>query len=415
MVFVVFWFNRLRFPRLKTIADMTAVKLPLAKLRKLALAQQGLLKNNHFGTGMPAVERAINHIGYAQIDTISVVERAHHHVLWSRVKDYQPDYLAQLVANKKIFEYWFHAAAFLPINDFRFALPRMHAIKAGEKHWFDNIDKKLLRNVYKRIESEGPLRARDFDDRKKTSTGWWDWKPAKQALEKLFMQGDLMVVGREGFQKRYDLTENVLPENTDTRFPDNQEQALHLIRTNLRAHGFASLKSFTYLRRGKPLRTAVKEQVDFLVDQKKLLLIQTPDGEQFYIEPEMLEQKPRAPTLAKLLSPFDNLVIQRKRCSDIFEFDYQIECYVPQAKRQYGYFCLPILFKDRLIGRADLKADRKDNVLRINNFHLETDENVLESVAIAVRDFMTFNNCEAVSVEQAASASLKKKLKAVLR
>ena len=108
-------------------------------------------------------------------------------------------------------------------------------------------------------------------------------------------------------------------------------------------------------------------------------------------------------------------MIQRKRCSDIFEFDYQIECYVPQAKRQYGYFCLPILFKDRLVGRADLKADRKENVLRINNFHLETDENVLESVAIAVRDFMIFNNCEAVSVEQAASASLKKKLKAVLR
>jgi len=138
-------------------------KVPYGKLRKLALASQGLLKSNPFGGGADAVERAIKHIGYVQIDTISVVERAHHHVLWSRVGNYQADQLADLVAHKKIFEYWFHAAAYLPIDDFRFALPRMHAIKAGEKHWFENIDKKLLRSVYKRIDSEGPLRARDFE------------------------------------------------------------------------------------------------------------------------------------------------------------------------------------------------------------------------------------------------------------
>jgi len=291
----------------------------------------------------------------------------------------------------------------------------MHAIKAGEKHWFDNIDKKLISNVYKRIETEGPLRARDFDDSRNTSTGWWDWKPAKQALEKLFMQGDLMVVGREGFQKRYDVTENVLPENTDTRFPDIQEQANHLIITNLRAHGFVSLKSFTYLRKGKQLRAAVKEQVECLIDQKKLLLIQTPDGEQFYADPDLLEQKLRAPKRVKLLSPFDNLVIQRGRCRDIFEFDYQIECYVPQAKRQYGYFCLPILSEDRLKGRADIKADRKERVLRILNFHLDNNENLSESVGDALQEFMAFNNCDVVQVENAASAGLKKKLKAVLR
>jgi len=236
-------------------------KLSVAKLRKLALTQQGLLKSNTFGMGLAGVENAVKHIGYVQIDTISVVERAHHHVIWSRVNNYKPHYLTKLLDQKKLFEYWFHAAAILPIDDFRFALPRMEAIKAGEKHWFKNVNKKLMRNVLKRIETEGPLLARDFKDTKSTNTGWWDWKPAKQALEQLFMQGELMVVSRKGFQKRYDLTDRVLPKNIDTRTPDTEEEARYLVDTTIRAHGFANLKSFTYLRKGKALRAAVKEYV----------------------------------------------------------------------------------------------------------------------------------------------------------
>jgi len=393
------------------------VKVPYGKLRKLALASQGLLKSNPFGGGADAVERAIKHIGYVQIDTISVVERAHHHVLWSRVSNYQEDQLADLVACKKIFEYWFHAAAYLPIDDFRFALPRMHAIKAGEKHWFENIDKKLLRSVYKRIDSEGPLRARDFEDVSNTSTGWWDWKPAKIALEKLFMQGDLMVVGREGFQKRYDLTEKVLSEKIDTRYPDIQEQAAYLLRTNLRAHGFVSRKTVSYLRKGKQLRQAIKEQIESMIDQKKLLPLQAPGGELFYAEPKMLDQKYRASERVKLLSPFDNLVIQRERCREVFEFNYQIECYVPKSKRQYGYFCLPILFKDKLLGRVDIKADRKSSLLKVLNIQLELDseDRIIECLAKAIREFMVFNGCVDVTVEGAVTASLKKNLKAALK
>jgi len=214
---------------------MNQKKHPIAKLRKLALAQQGLLKHNSFGKGLVGVENAIKHIGYVQIDTISVVERAHHHTIWSRVDNYKPQHLPQLLERKKIFEYWFHAAAILPIDDFRFALPRMESFKAGEKHWFKNIDKKLMRNVLKRIEIEGPLLARDFEDTKNTNTGWWDWKPAKQALEQLFMQGELMVASREGFQKRYDLTERVLPNSIDTRIPSIENEAQHLVDTTIRA------------------------------------------------------------------------------------------------------------------------------------------------------------------------------------
>ena len=160
------------------IDDDNPVKISSAKLRGIALAQQGLLNDKTRAGGAPAgkagVATAIAHLGYVQIDTISVVERAHHHVLWTRVKNYKPEYLDAVVEEKKVFEYWFHAAAYLPVSDYRFALPRMNAIKSGEKHWFENIDKKLLRSVYRRIKTEGPLRARDFADTKSTNTGWWD-------------------------------------------------------------------------------------------------------------------------------------------------------------------------------------------------------------------------------------------------
>lgn len=379
-------------------------------LRKLALSQQGLLHSASFGAGVSAVADAVAHLGYIQIDTISVVERAHHHVLWNRMKGYQPEHLARLVEQKKIFEYWFHAAAFLPLRDFRYALPRMNAIRAGEKHWFDNIDKKLIRSVRKRIETEGPLMARDFKDSRSGNTGWWDWKPAKQALEKLFMQGDLTVVGREGFQKRYDLTERWLPEHVDTSTPDAHEEASHLINTNLRAHGFCHQKSFTYLRRGKPLRHAVAECISALQDQKKLVLIQNSAGDQFYADPERLEQSYRVSNKACLLSPFDNLVIQRERCRSVFDFDYQIECYVPEAKRKYGYFCLPVLYKDKLVGRADLKADRKTGMLRVKL--LQTDlksERFYKALASGLKDFMKFNQCNAITLEKVESKTLLKK------
>jgi len=190
----------------------------LGKLRRIALNQQGLLKNDSFGRGKAATLRAIEHLGYVQIDTISVVERAHHHVLWSRVSNYQPKFLDRLVRQRNLFEYWYHAAAWLPMRDFRFALPRM-AQTNGERNWFKSSERKLIGHILKRVREEGPLRARDFEDTRKGKKQWWDWKPAKQALEQLFMQGELMVSGRQGFQKVYDLRERVLPDWVDTRQP----------------------------------------------------------------------------------------------------------------------------------------------------------------------------------------------------
>ena len=387
-----------------------------AKLRRIALNQQGLLKAEFFGRGKGATLRAIEQLGYVQIDTISVVERAHHHVLWSRVPNYRPKFLDQLVKQRLVFEYWFHAAAWLPMTDYRFALPRM-ATMNGERNWFEISDRKLTDSILRRIETEGPLRARDFADTRQVNNGWWDWKPAKQALEQLFMRGELMVSGREGFQKVYDLCERVLPDWVDRSMPSLDEYASHLIDTTLRAHGFASLVSMTYLRKGKRLRDAVKQQLQQHLETNLLTTVDLGDNNPVYIDPELLESRaPRSSAQVRILSPFDNAVIQRQRGREIFAFDYQIECYVPAPLRQFGYFCLPIMYRDRLVGRIDCKTHRNNSALEIRSLYIEqkVGADFIELLCQAMRSFATFNNCTRLQVQSASSSDLLRQLQTCL-
>jgi len=387
-----------------------------AKLRRIALNQQGLLKANFFGRGKRATLRAIEQLGYVQIDTISVVERAHHHVLWSRVENYQPKFLEQLVKQREVFEYWFHAAAWLPMRDYRFALPRMRQVN-GERNWFEISDRKLTNDILKRIENEGPLRTRDFADTRQVNNGWWDWKPAKQALEQLFMQGELMVSGREGFQKVYDLPERVLPDWVDSGMPTLDEYAGHLIDTTLRAHGFASLVSMSYLRKGKQLRAAIKEQLQQRLESKLLTTVDLGNNNRLYLDPELLEARaPRSSAQVRILSPFDNALIQRQRGREIFAFDYQIECYVPEPLRKFGYFCLPVMYRDGFVGRIDCKAHRADSLLEIRSVHIEqkVDADFFELFCQALQSFAAFNNCTQILVESADSNDFLRSVKARL-
>jgi uncharacterized protein YcaQ len=387
-----------------------------AKLRRIALNQQGLLKTAYFGRGKRATLRAIEQLGYVQIDTISVVERAHHHVLWSRVANYRAEFLDQLVKQREVFEYWFHAAAWLPMKDYRFALPRMTKMN-GERNWFEISDRNLTKDILKRIEIEGPLRARDFADTRQTNNGWWDWKPAKQALEQLFMQGELMVSGREGFQKVYDLPERVLPDWVDTSMPSMEEYASHLIDTTLRAHGFATLASMTYLRKGKRLREAVKQQLQQRLETNLLITVNLRNNNTLYIDPELLETRaPHSSAQVRLLSPFDNAVIQRQRARELFAFDYQIECYVPEPLRKFGYFCLPVLYRDRLVGRIDCKAHRAKSSLELKSVHIEqkVDADFSELFCQALRSFAAFNNCAQIMVHSAQSSEFLRSIRARL-
>ena len=226
-----------------------------ALLRSLALSHQGLTGKRKLGTGLAGVEKALKQLGYIQIDTISVVARAHHHTLFTRVSKYQEPMLNRLVGQRRAFEYWCHAASYLPIREYRFALPMMHAIGRGEL-WGRRCDEKLRLWVRDRIRAEGPLFARDFEDPREQRKGWWDWKPAKRALEQLFMEGELMSVERQGFQKRYDLVERFLPADVDTSEPTADEHADYVIDVGLTAHGFGTEKTVAYFRRDARVRTA---------------------------------------------------------------------------------------------------------------------------------------------------------------
>jgi uncharacterized protein YcaQ len=377
------------------------------KLRRIALDAQGLLRTAPFGRGVDATHRALEQIGYVQIDTISIVARAHHHTLWNRVPNYRPSHLDQLVSERRAFEYWFHAAAYLPMRDFRFALPRMHALKTGERHWFRR-NRKLMNGVLDRIRAEGPLLARDFEAPKGRNQGWWDWKPAKRALEQLYMQGDLMIAGRDGFQKVYDLTERVLPPNIDTSPPTTAECAAHLLDLALRAHGFVAPKQVTYGRRGTAIRKALRAHLDALVGDGALVEF-SEGGVDYVARPELLDRAaPRQLGRVRVLSPFDNAVIQRDRNLALHDFDYQIECYVPAPKRRFGYFCLPILYRDRLVGRVDCKAYRPQRRLDLLHLHVEREIADRDAFAVAfaaaVREFAAFNDCDDVKVLRVSPA-----------
>lgn len=384
---------------------MLQIKHPqdMIRLRRHALAAQGLLQAQPYGRGLAGARKAINHLGYIQIDTISVVERAHHHVLYARVPNFKPAMTNQLLLDGDIFEYWAHAAAFLPIADFRFSLPYKHAIKNGQTHWYKNPDKKLMRELLARIRSDGPLRSRDLETNTSKRVGWWDWKPAKKALEQLYMQGDLMVSDRNGFQKTYDLTERVLPSHVNSQMPSMAEFATHIVDQQLRCHGFTSLKGLTYQRRNTELRKAVKTLVNERLAQNTLEQVQLSNGEVFITEAGTFDSRlPRLNNRLLILSPFDNSVIQRERLKTLFQYNYQIECYLPEPKRQYGYFSLPLLYRDTFIGRMDCKAHRKTHHLEIKFLHFEQhtfDEGLLVSAfAEAIKQFRDFQQCDTVTL-----------------
>jgi uncharacterized protein YcaQ len=372
-------------------------------LRRLALQRQGLLATAAFGRGRTATLRAVERLGYVQIDTISVVERAHHHVLRSRVPNFEPKQLRSLLAEGRVFEYWSHAAAYLPMRDFRFSLPRKKAFLRGERHWGRSRDLKLMSEILARVKTDGPLKSRDFEHRGGGGNDWWDWKPAKQALEQLFMQGELMISAREGFEKSYDLPERVLPSTVDTREPSIEEFAAHLVDSTLHAHGFASAPSLSYLRKGTELRHAIKRHLEQRIDDGQLFALQLDNGATYYGEPELLESAPaRILRRVKILSPFDNSLIQRERGRQLFGFDYQIECYLPADRRRFGYFCLPLLYGDVFMGRMDCKAHRKTGQLEIKALYLENgfraDESCAASLAQSVAEYAHFNGCNCVIV-----------------
>lgn len=368
--------------------------------RKIVLASQGL---KHPSTKGQSAKRlaleSIGQIGYVQIDTISVVQRAHHHVIQSRVPHYQPAILDKLESQRSIFEYWSHAASYLPMEAYRFTLPVKEEIRQMDRFWYEK-DHALMQKTLDRIAYEGPLKSRDFE-RETKKMEMWDTHPAKRALQNLFMDGRIMVAGREGFQKVYDLTERIVPDHVDVSMPSSQEYIRFLIERDVQAHGLVALEDIGYLLKG--LKSQIRKELNNMVESQELIPVQIHKDPATYLTRQkyldLLDQ--RFANRLKFLNPFDNLIINRSRTKRVFNFDYIMEIYVPAEKRKFGYYSLPILWKDQLVGQADMKADRKTHRLLIKNLEVKSRRTdlLIAAWAKAIEEFKQFNGMQEVVFE----------------
>ncbi len=243
--------------------------------------------------------------------------------------------------------------------------------------------------------------AKDFEDiRPAGGSGWWSHKPAKWALERLFMEGRLMVVCRKGFQKVYDLTEKVYPESTLLTVPSEEEFADHLISRTLQIHGITSADEICYLRRG--IRKMVLSRLHHMIRIKKVVPLNIHGrSKEYYALLTSMDGNPhRIGKQVRILSPFDPMVIQRKRIKELFNFNYQLECYLPRTQRKFGYFVLPVIKGDRFVARIDIKAHRHRSALEIKSIHWEDHRAKAfvgeEELLNALADFARFNKCKSL-------------------
>jgi len=352
--------------------------LSLAEARRLAVRAQALDGQWAAPPGAEGVVRTVERLGYVQIDTISVVERAHHHILWSRLPDYAPQALDSLVGRGgRVFEGWSwrRTAAYLPTTDYPYYAWRMRRVGASRDGWgawlAEHAD--LAEGILARIRDEGPLGSADFAAPEGfQGRGWWDWKPAKRALEHLFVSGRVLVAGRKGFQRLYDLPERVLPEVATGPTPSDDEAVRWLIRRVLRSEGLSrSPSGWGWKSTDEPLRTALAEMV---ASGEVVPVAVERTRAPYYLLPPALDRVGAAPpdaAVARVLSPFDPLIIDRPRLGELFGRDYRLECYLPTEKRRFGYYVLPLLWGDEVVGRMDAKAHRADGLLEVRRLEIE--------------------------------------------
>ena len=391
---------------------MEAIALTKSQARKIILEAVGLARKAQFGKGIEAVYQVISHLGFVQLDTNYVVERAHHQVMAARIPNYKTEWLAELAETGRIFEYFQSDAGYLPMSDFRFSLPVKAAFKTQRKP-LTKPEIHLMQQILNRVEREGPLMVTDFDnDRQEISSGWWDWRPAKVALERLYLDGDLMISRTKAFLKIYDLPRNIVPPETDLTVPTTDEYAHFVICRTLGALGIASVKEIAW--RGRNVKgNTIKKTLEQMAEAGEIRTVNV-EGLKgpFYMLPGQ-ERNTRLSNDVFILSPFDILNVFRYRLKDFFNFDYQIECFVPAAKRQYGYFSLPILAGEIFIARMDAKADRKQKVLIIHNIHFEPvaiDEVIMEKLIHALEKFMEFNQCREIIFRKSNNDTWLKKI-----
>jgi len=404
--------------RVKPVARRSPVSMSLTEVRAIALRSQRLAEDlSPFGLGKAAVLKAIQHLGYIQVDPINVLQRAHHHVLWSRVPNYHPDMLHELQdPDAAVFEYWNHAASYLPMTNYRFSMPLMRKYR-GEFHWSDDSPelRKSMRRLLTMIRKQGPLMLSEVESTGAVN-GWSAGKTSKierRALHELWMRGDIMIRSRQGVQKIFDLPARVLPAGMDVKMPSRFEAAEYHVRRALRALGIAAPQELHYLQDGGQA-SAAREALSALIKRGEAVetrVADLPKLRLFALRDALELNTPVENNIVRFLSPFDNLTIQRKRLNWLFDFDYVVEIYVPMEKRKYGYFVLPILWGDRLIGRMDAKANRVGRQLVIHNLVFEPTfqdfEAVKSAFGSALNDFTRFQECDQWKISQVEPKAFK--------
>jgi uncharacterized protein len=351
--------------------NQTPLTLTKSDARRIWLQAQRLDEPAPFGNGPEAVSRAVEHLGYVQIDTINVIERCHHHILWTRIPEYLRQHLHQaLTVDKTVFEYWTHALSYVPAKDIRFFLPAMKRHSQSPKSWFNSVKKEELRRVIALVRDGGALSIRDIDDEVLVEKDhpWASRKPSKRALQLAFHNGALTVSARFGMIKTHELMERHFGWDERPK-PASEQQVLgYLLDRALRSQGLVSLDSVCHLDAGR--KAGIRRLIEARVRRKQLLPVAI-DGAgaiEHWAQPEALGESTFGHEMVHLLSPFDPLIIQRKRLGLFFDYEHRFEAYVPKEKRLHGYFALPVLVGDEVVAAIDLKADRAEQKLLIQQW-----------------------------------------------
>jgi uncharacterized protein len=405
------------------------ITYPLYALRAVALCVQRLNRDISTQPVRDTIYDTVNQIGCVQIDTLHMVRRSHYLVLWSRIGNYEPNDLDALSSrgNRRLFEGWQHAASIIPLSEYCYQLPRQREMREHPGDWYnrwlnDSVQSEFIPQVLERIRTNGPLRVSDFESDGHQGGTWWNWRPAKVALEFLFANGELMVTDRAKFQRVYDLTERVLPSWVNRNEPTIEERDRFWIERGAKALGVFLPRhagDYTWMKVGRS-----KSIVESLVKEGLLISIsgRVAKGEtcDLLIHRDnwsLLEQAMDGSLRAErttFLSPFDNLWWAHRRDELFWGFHQSLEAYLPASKRHYGYFCMPILHKDRFVGRFDPKLERRNGILRLKSFFLEPgvapDEELIQDIAIALHDFMAFHGALDLIIDHCQPADFSKKI-----
>jgi uncharacterized protein YcaQ len=347
------------------------VTLSKARARQIWLRAQRLDTATPFGDGPQATQAAVEHLGYVQIDTINVIERCHHHILFTRIPGYQRAHLRQAQSvDKTVFEYWTHALAYIPTRDLPFYLDEMRHHRTEPLRWYADADPNDLKRLLRQIRKDGALSIRDIDNDELVEKDhpWGSRKPSKRVLQYGFYSGHLTISERSGMVKSYELMDRHFGWPPRPRAATEKQIAAYKLDRALRSQALINASSVLHQKLRYPQEIA--SLIETRARKKELVqvAVEGHDGT-YWAEPAALEPIEPGEPLVHILSPFDPLIIQRKRLSQFFGYDHVFEAYVPKAKRKFGYFVLPVLVGDEIVAAVDLKTDRAAGKLLIQAWH----------------------------------------------